>query len=358
MEVHNTTTENQILNNIESQTENQSPILENNLETHTENITNEHPEIHEENVESSHNEEHEGHFEHAISLASEPIINTPFYQITNSVFTSVIVSVFVFFIVLFLKKDKNPKRFQSFFEIVLNGALDLCDQVTGDRKLSKKVLPLALSIFFFVLLNNWLGILPLTWFGVIQHGAFVPFIRGGTADLNTTLTLGLITVLGANIFGAMTIGLGKTINKYLNFTSFVKAFKNIKKEPTGLIVAPITFFVGLIEIVGEVAKIASLSFRLFGNIFAGEVLLVSMAALVKFLIPTPFLVLEVFVGVIQAVIFSMLTLVYFTIASHDHDHDEEHSHEKHEDLSVSEALEHSIEEIEDSIDNKKELKNS
>lgn len=292
------------------------------------------------------------HPEHAISLAAEPVIQTPFFAITNSVLTSSVVVVIVAILVFSLKKKLKPGRFQSFFEMIIEGALNLCDQVTGQRKLSKKVLPLALSIFFFVLLNNWLGIMPLTWIGTIQHGAFVPFIRGGTADLNTTLVLGLVTVLGANFFGMASIGIGKTLNKYINLKSFVTAAKKIKKEPTGIIVAPITFFVGLIEIIGEIAKVASLSFRLFGNIFAGEVLLVSMSVLMKWLVPTPFLILEVFVGVIQAVIFAMLTLVYFTIATHDHDHDEEHHHEHHADdhhldTSLSEAVEHAVEEIEE-----------
>ena len=103
----------------------------------------------------------------------------------------------------------------------------------------------------------------------------------------------------------------------------------VRKEPTVIIMAPVMFFVGLIEIVGEVAKIASLSFRLFGNVFAGEVLLASMGALFAYGLPIPFLFLEVLVGFIQALIFSMLTLVYFTIAAEDHDaHDEGHGHEE------------------------------
>jgi len=99
-------------------------------------------------------------------------------------------------------------------------------------------------------------------------------------------------------------------------------FTKIRQEPTIIIVAPITFFVGLIEIVGEFAKIASLSFRLFGNVFAGEVLLVSMAALVAYVVPIPFLFLELLVGVCQALIFSILLVVYFTISATDHEEHE------------------------------------
>ena len=100
----------------------------------------------------------------------------------------------------------------------------------------------------------------------------------------------------------------------------------VRKDPGVIIVAPITFFVGLLELIGEMAKVASLSFRLFGNVFAGEVLLVSMSALFAYLVPAPFLFLEVFVGLIQALIFSLLAAVYFTIAAQDHDEHEEHEH--------------------------------
>lgn len=133
-----------------------------------------------------------------------------------------------------------------------------------------------------------------------------------------------MAVLGANLFGIFSIGLWKTFNKYVNLKVLGQIFTKIKKDKTVIIVAPITFFVGLIEIIGEFAKVASLSFRLFGNVFAGEVLLVSMAALIAYIVPIPFLFLEILVGIIQALIFSILLVVYFTIGATDHD---EHEHE-------------------------------
>ncbi|KKQ87184.1 MAG: ATP synthase subunit a [Parcubacteria group bacterium GW2011_GWF2_38_8] len=110
--------------------------------------------------------------------------------------------------------------------------------------------------------------------------------------------------------------------------------KKIRKDPTIVIIAPITFFVGLIEIVGEFAKVASLSFRLFGNVFAGEVLLVSMAALIAYLVPIPFIFLEILVGIIQALIFSILLVVYFTISATDHDDHGENHKSEHKILST------------------------
>jgi F-type H+-transporting ATPase subunit a len=181
-----------------------------------------------------------------------------------------------------------------------------------------------------------MGILPFGGFGLIEMGEhgkmFIPLIRSGTADINGTLPLAALSVLGANIFGIISIGLWKSINKYVNLNVLGSIFTKVRKDPSVLMTAPIMFAVGLIEIIGEFAKIASLSFRLFGNVFAGEVLLASMATILAYLLPTPFLLLEVLVGVIQAFIFAILTLVYYTISSMDHDHDEEEGHSKKEEL--------------------------
>ena len=215
----------------------------------------------------------------------------------------------------------------------MDGALDLCDQVTNSRALSVKVFPIAISVFFFVLINNWLGLLPIGGLGILEKGshslAFIPFLRGGTADVNTTIALAIMAVLGANLFGIFSIGLWKIFNKYVNLKALGQVFTKIKKDKTVIIVAPITFFVGLLELIGEFAKVASLSFRLFGNVFAGEVLLASMAALFAYILPVPFLFLEILVGMIQALIFAMLLVVYFTISATDHEeHEQEEDHGK------------------------------
>jgi len=269
---------------------------------------------------------------HEVTLYAEPITHVGQFSITNALLTSWIAVIIIIILVASLrsKLKEIPKGIQNFFEIILEGALSLCDQVTGSRKVSNKVFPLAFAIFMFVLVNNWLGILPLGGFGLIEKGSFIPFVRSGTADINTTLTLSLMAVLGANIFGIISIGVWKTFNKYVNIKALGGIFTKIRKDPMVIIVAPVTFFVGILELVGEFAKVASLSFRLFGNVFAGEVLLVSMSALLAYGLPIPFLFLEIFVGVIQAFIFAILVLVYFTIASQDHEEHDEHEHVKKE----------------------------
>ncbi|HBA45995.1 hypothetical protein A2W67_03365 [Candidatus Nomurabacteria bacterium RIFCSPLOWO2_02_40_28] len=269
---------------------------------------------------------------HEITLFAEPVFHFGSFTVTNALVTSwfAVAIIVVLALALRSKLREVPGKIQSVFEVAIEGALSLCDQVTNDRKLSLKIFPFAISVFFFILVNNWLGITPLGGFGIIEKGehglAFIPYLRSGTADINGTIALAIMAVLGANIFGVFSVGLWKTFNKYVNLKVLGEIFTKLRREPTIIIVAPITFFVGLIEIVGEFAKIASLSFRLFGNVFAGEVLLVSMAALVAYAVPIPFLFLEILVGLIQALIFSILLVVYFTIGASDHAEE----HEGHE----------------------------
>lgn len=263
---------------------------------------------------------------HEHTLYAQELFHIGPLPVTNALVTSwIAVCIIVIISILIRKRTKLiPGRLQHFFELVIEGALNLCDQVTGSRTLSRKIFPVTISIFFFILINNWLGILPITAIGLLGDHGPVSLIRSGTADLNTTLALGIFTVIASNVFGIMTLGIYTVINKYLNFIALADIPRKIRKDPTVLIVAPIQFFVGVVEIIGEMAKIASLSFRLFGNVFAGEVLIAAMAALFAYAVPIPFLFLEVLVGFIQALIFSMLTIVYFTIASHDHTAHEEH----------------------------------
>ncbi len=271
---------------------------------------------------------------HEPTIFAEKIFDFHGFPITNSLLTSwlTVLVIFILSVALRLKMKKVPGKMQHVFEVVVNGAMSLVDQVTNNRKITEKIFPLVFTIFFFVLINNWLGILPFVGsmgFYALEEGhqVFVPLFRGGTADINTTLALGVMTVIGSNIFAIIILGLWKTLNKYVRLQELGSVWYKVRKDPSILIVATISFFVGIIEIIGEFAKIASLSFRLFGNIFAGEVLLSSMAAILAYVLPTPFLFLEVFIGLIQALIFSLLATVYFTIAAEDHSAHDEHEHD-------------------------------
>ena len=156
----------------------------------------------------------------------------------------------------------------------------------------------------------------------------IPLLRPANTDLNLTLAMAVFAVITSHIFGIATIGFFKYANKFIKLGDIWASLKS--GNPMKIFVAIIEFFVGLIEVFSEVAKMVSLSLRLFGNIFAGEVLLTVLASLIAgygaFLIPLPFMLLELIVGVVQATVFSMLTLVYLTIATTDiHNHNEAHT---------------------------------
>lgn len=251
------------------------------------------------------------------TLFAEPLGQIGALPVTNSLLTSwlAVFLIIILALVIRFRLKKIPSVFQSFIEKMIEGASDMMDMVTNDRQKSLKAFPIVFAIFIFILINNWLGLLP--GVGSIIYGQH-HLLRGATADLNTTLALGLFSVLAANIFGIMVVGFGHHFNKFVNLKALWAVPKKISQEPTIALVNPIQFFVGLIEIISEIAKVASLSFRLFGNIFAGEVLLASISALVAWGVPLPFMFLEIIVGIIQALIFAVLTLVYFTIASTEH----------------------------------------
>ena len=261
------------------------------------------------------------------TLYSEPIFNIGNFTITNSLLNSWLAVILIIIIGLLVKNKVKqvPGKLQNIFEMIITGFLDIFDSVTGSRERSLKFFPFVFSFFLLILLNNWLGLLPgIGSIGKIiteeGHKVFVPFFRGGTADLNTTLALATIGVVASHIFGVVAIGAWNYLNKFINIKVLLEIPKKIRKDPTVLIVNPIKAFVGLIEIIGEFAKIASLSFRLFGNIFAGEVLLAAMAAILAFGLPIPFMFLEVIVGLIQALIFAMLILAYLTMSTSAEEH--------------------------------------
>lgn len=252
-------------------------------------------------------------------LAAETIFNIGPLPITNTYINSTIV--LVLFLVLGLVMRKRaaeiPDRIQNFAEGTLEFILGYVDQVTHTRRKSLKFLPIVGSLFFFILISNWLGIFPGIgsvgrWLSVHGQTELVPIFRPANTDLNTTLAMAVVGVTLSHFFGIMAIGFWKYANKFVKLGDIWHSFR---KGGISIVVAFIEFGVGLIEIVSEIAKMVSLSLRLFGNIFAGEVLLTVMGSLLAFVVPLPFIGLELLVGLIQAIVFSMLVLVYLTVAT-------------------------------------------
>ena len=201
-----------------------------------------------------------------------------------------------------------PGKLQTIFEVFIEQMLVLMDSVLGSRKLSEKYLPLIATIFLFIVTSNWLGLFPfvgpLGIYHYTEHGkTLVPLFRSPASDLNFTVALGMIAMFGVNFLALLALGVKRHLSKFFTV-------KN-----------PIFSFVGILEFMSEFVKIISFSFRLFGNVFAGEVLLLIVGFLIPYVVPLPFMFLELFVGFIQAFIFSMLTLVFMAMAvSHEEAH--------------------------------------
>lgn len=236
-----------------------------------------------------------------ISLTAEKLFNINGFWITNSLLTSWIVILFliVFAVVATRKLSLVPANIQSFTEIIIEGFYNLFATILHDK--IKIFFPLVATYFIYIISLNWAGLLPgvgTIGFEKIEEGhkVFAPLFRAGTADLNTTLGLAIIAILVIQYSGFKSLGVSY-LKKFINFSN------------------PIYFFVGILELISEFSKIISFAFRLFGNIFAGEVLLTVIAFLMPIFAPLPFIGLELFVGFIQALVFSMLTAVFLSLAT-------------------------------------------
>lgn len=242
-----------------------------------------------------------------ISLAAEPLFFIGTFPFTNTLLMAwlVIAGLLAFVLIGRRRLALVPAGVGNVIESIVEGLLNLVNSVTHDRERSTRFLPIVGTIFLFVILSNWIELIPgLGTIGIWEEhegrSVLVPFIRSASADLNVTLAVALFSVVATQIVGIREVGVGAHLKKFFNFSN------------------PIMTFVGLLELISEFAKIISFSFRLFGNIFAGEVLLIVVTTLVPYFVPLPFLLLEIFVGFVQALVFSMLTLVNLNMAAAHH----------------------------------------
>jgi F-type H+-transporting ATPase subunit a len=252
-----------------------------------------------------------------ISLASEVIGRIGGFEVRNTMLMAWLTMIVLFVLCFLLSRTKFrmiPGRFQMLIEIAISGLYDLFASVVGDERLSRKFFPLVTTMFIFILMGNWLGILPGVGSVTIQamhNGQLetVPLFRSMNADVNMTLSIAIISMLAVQFYGIWELGIVSYASKFI-----VPPWKN-----------PLGTFLGLLEVVSELARLVSFTFRLFGNIFAGEVLLIVISYLVPYIAPVPFLGMEVFVGLIQAFVFALLTTVFLKIAVTEHEkHEGDH----------------------------------
>ncbi|MDO8557812.1 MAG: F0F1 ATP synthase subunit A [bacterium] len=238
-----------------------------------------------------------------IGLHQEYIARIGSFYISNSFFTTILVSLLIVLASIFLSRTLTGVfgrgRLQRLGEIIYEPIWKFIRTVLENDKAAEFVFPYIATFFVFILISNFVEILPgfLGSFGIRhEHGELIPLLRSPSTDLNVTLALALVSVGITQLIAVRFLGFKKYISKFINFRSPLKAF------------------LGFFEAVGEISKVLSFSFRLFGNMFAGSVLLIVIGFLVPYIIPLPFMFLELFVGLVQALIFSMLTLMFIKAA--------------------------------------------
>ena len=244
----------------------------------------------------------------SIHLAPLALFHIGTIPVTNTLVTAVTVSALLVLFAFFVGRSLalKPSGFQAVLELLVTYPYDLVRDTLGNDRLAERVFPLVMTIFLFVLSVNWFGLLPfVASIGVSEsvHGAseFIPFFYPGATDLNLTLALALIAFFAIEIAGIATFGALRYVGKFITFKS------------------PLAFMVGIIEFISEFVRLISFSFRLFGNIFAGKVLVLVIMLFIPVILPVPFLAFEVFVGFVQAAIFALLTLFFTKIAIEPHE---------------------------------------
>lgn len=234
-----------------------------------------------------------------VALAPEIIGNLWGLPITNTLLMSWAVIIILGTLAYFMGKNASliPGRFQTLLEGLFSFVYDYIAEILESREMARKFFPLLLTIFLFIFTANMLEFTPgIGSVGFFRGAEFSPLFRSANTDLNATLALAIISFLVIEITGIVTIGIFKYSQKFISFHSVMG------------------FAVGIIELFSEIARLISFSFRLFGNIFAGEVLILVVSYFVPYILPVPLMMFEVFVGFIQAAIFALLTLFFIKIA--------------------------------------------
>lgn len=263
-----------------------------------------------------------------ISIKAEPIFELGGIAITNSMITGVIGYVLILLWLTWVaRKAQEPEtKKKGFFTRLVfwcfTALYDTCREVIPDKKICNIVAPFAISLFFFIALQYYIGILPFVGDAITWNG--VPLFRGPNADLNLTFGLAILAIILIQVMATIKHGFKGNIARYI---------RNPIKDPMG-------FFEGILEIIAELSRLIALSMRLFGNVFAGEILILIVVWMTQFVSPVllPFIyIFELFIGGIQAYVFFSLTIVFTNLAVADHSHESEHP-EKVEDKKLAKGV--------------------
>lgn len=195
----------------------------------------------------------------------------------------------------------SPSGSQNILELIIGGAYDYVESTLESKQLAQKYFPILMTMFLFLLVMNWVGLLPGVtsigfWEGHGHEEHLVPLLYPPATDLNIAIGFAFVAMIVIEFAGITALGFFRYGSKFINFSS------------------PMNFLVGILELISELGRLVSFSFRLFGNIFAGKTLLVVGMFFVPYLLPVPILAYEVFVGFIQAGVFAFLTLIFIKLA--------------------------------------------
>ncbi len=296
------------------------------------------------------------------AFSPDIITNIGPLPITNTLLHTIVVDGVLILAALYTSKNikKIPSGFQTISEPLIESMYNLTESISSTKKAALRIFPYVMTLFLFILVANLMGLLPgVGSIGFYKEGAaharliekthaasstnsgnkkdveksntqhsvndentdhttgatqestkankeLVPLLRGATSDINVTLALAVVSIVATHMLSIQLTGIKDYLSRYFSLN-------------------PVNLYVGLLELVAEGTKVISLSFRLFGNIFAGEVALHTISNLIAFLAPLPFLLLESIVSVVQALVFSILTLVFMAVLTTPHHaHAEEH----------------------------------
>ena len=239
-----------------------------------------------------------------VSFAAEPIFSIGIFRITNSLLDTFLVDGLLIALLIAINKKIAviPGKLQNLIEMAVEAFYEITESVAGEN--ASKIFPYLMTFFLFILIANWTGLIPgISVIGLKEGKEIIPFFRPATSDLNTTLGLALVSLFATHFMSIRTTGIKDYLGRYFSLN-------------------PLNLYIGILELIGEVTKIVSLSFRLFGNIFAGEVVLGTVSTIFAVMFPLPFLMLEVVVGLVQALVFAMLTMAFMAVLTTPHHHEE------------------------------------
>ena len=240
-----------------------------------------------------------------VVLAPETLGSFFGIPITNTLVMSWIVIALLVVIAVIMRSRLKliPSRFQLLLEWLFEFVYDYVAETLESRELARRFFPLLATIFLFVFTSNLVEFTPgIGSVGFFHGDEFIPLLRSVNTDLNVTLMLAIISFLTIEVTGVLVIGAWKYAGKFINFSGH------------GIGQRSINFFVGIVEFFSEIARLISFSFRLFGNIFAGEVLILVVTYFLPVIAPVPVMMFETFVGFVQAAIFALLTLFFIKLA--------------------------------------------